>query len=179
MPAASRRRLIERLREALNAIAAPGAPGEDGQRVADLQAALWALIDHGVIEIPDEERDALERDLGEEIDRQDFGPATKSLVDRFRTAMQVGETAAVDSDTADALNRLLDVAGLAGGEYGDRRVVRGRVVGAGPGHRVRAYDKDMRSEEFLVAGRIEAGEYELACSRGQLPGPRRMPPTSA
>ena len=46
-------------------------------------------------------------------------------------------------------------------------MVRGRVVGAGPGHRVRAYDKDMRSEELLGEAAIEAEEYEIAYSRMQ------------
>ena len=36
-----------------------------------------------------------------------------------------------------------------------------------PGHQVRAYDKDMRSEEFLGEAGIEEEEYEIAYSRLQ------------
>jgi hypothetical protein len=167
VPAASGRGLIDRIREALTGVVRPMGPGESGDHVSDLHAALWVLIEHGILEIPEGERDAVERGLVEEAERQTFGPTTESLVTRFRAAMQLGETPAVDGETAEALNRLLNEAGLIGGVYGDRRVVRGRVIGAKPGHRVRAYDRDMRSEEFLVEGPIEGGEYELAYSRGQ------------
>jgi Tc toxin complex TcA C-terminal TcB-binding domain/Neuraminidase-like domain/Salmonella virulence plasmid 28.1kDa A protein len=81
--------------------------------------------------------------------------------------MRLGDASAVDAETAAALNGLLGRWGLVGGPDDDRRVVRGRVVGACPGHFVRAYDKDMRSEERLGDAGIDAGEYEIPYTRAQ------------
>ena len=72
------------------------------------------------------------------------------------------------ADTAAALNKLLEEWGSSGGQSDDRRLIHGRVVGAGAGRVVRAYDKDMRTEELLGEATTDtAGGYEIAYTREQ------------
>ena len=93
--------------------------------------------------------------------------------------MQLGEGGDVDAGTATALNTLLTLAGPTRQMDDGRRIVRGRVIGAAPGDRVQAYDKDMRSEEFLGEAGIDEEEYEIPYSRMQFARARRRArPTS-
>jgi hypothetical protein len=151
----------------MNEVVAPISAGDSGPHVTDLQVALQALVDRHLIDIPDAEASDLHQALREEVDRQAFGGATASLVARFRIAMRLGEASAVDAETAAALNGLLATWGLVGEPDDARRVVRGRVIGAGAGHFVRAYDKDMRSEEVLGDAPIDAEKYEIPYTRAQ------------
>jgi hypothetical protein len=80
---------------------------------------------------------------------------------------QIDHTAEVGPEAATDLSALLGASGPDGGPDDDLRIVRGRVVGAGPGHRVCVYDKDMRSEEPLGEAPIEAEQYELTYRRAQ------------
>ena len=145
-----------------NEVVAPISAGDSGRRVADLQAALRALLDRQVLDIPDAERDGHEQRFRDETDLQTFGPATESLVARFRLARRLGDDATVDVETAAAINRLLARSGLLGDADDGRRVIRGRVDGARPGQIVRAYVKSMRSEKLLVEATTDAsGVYEI------------------
>ena len=152
----------------MNNVVAPLSPGDSGPRVADLQAALTVLVERHVLEVPDAEWSDLERRLRMETNREVFGRATEYLVVRFRLASGLGEAAAVDSDTAAALNDALASLGLLVPAADDRRLVRGRVVGAGAGHSVHVYDKDMRSEEPLEETTTKSdGTYEITYTRAQ------------
>ncbi|HEU0305060.1 MAG TPA: Tc toxin subunit A, partial [Gaiellaceae bacterium] len=66
------------------------------------------------------------------------------------------------------MNKLLARLGLLGGADDDRRVIRGRVIGARSGQLVRAYDKSMRSEELLGEATTDAsGVYEITYTRAR------------
>ena len=148
-------------------VVTPISPGDSGPDVAQLQGVLAALVARRVLELADAEREHLELRFQDEVEREIFGPATQALVVRFRAAMQLGEGGDVDAGTATALNTLLTLAGPTRQMDDGRRIVRGRVIGAAPGHRVQAYDKDMRSEEFLGEAGIDEEEYEIPYSRMQ------------
>src|SRR5262245_12842808 len=153
----------------MNGVVAPVSPGDSGQRVADLQAALQALIERRAVDGRVTGRDDQEERFREEAARQMFGPATEALVARFRRTRRLGDGGAVDDETAAAVNKLLEEQGLLGGPDDERRVSRGRIIGAGAGALVRVYAKRLRSEEPLGEATTNAsGEYEFAYAPADL-----------
>ncbi len=108
------------------------------------------------------------RDLGltipdDELGRQFFGEATVRAVSDFQRGHQLKPTGVVDEATAAAINAALrDLP----------RVVRGRVRRADgsvlAGASVRAFDKDLRSEEPLGEAPTDAqGRYQISYNAAQ------------
>jgi hypothetical protein len=84
-----------------------------GPAVGDLQAALQALLDRGLLLRDDEgSRRELSAVLARERPNQTFGSATAKLVARFQEERQLEPRAEVDERTAKALNDLLQQLGL-------------------------------------------------------------------
>ena len=152
----------------MNEVVASIALGDAGPRVVDLHAALRAMLDRQIVEIPPTETGELEREFQQETASQSFGSRTLQLVVGFRVAAGLGDDPIVDSRTAQALNSYLADWGLLRPAGEARYVVRGRVVGSIQGHVVRAYDKDMRSEELLgETTPDDSGTFEIAYTADQ------------
>jgi hypothetical protein len=111
----------------MNKITFPLTRGMATPAVADLQAALQALLERALI-LPNEEggRRELSVALSRERSNQTFGSATQKLVDAFQSERKLEGSGQVDERTANALNLLLRELGLL--DAPDRTVERQRVV---------------------------------------------------
>jgi Tc toxin complex TcA C-terminal TcB-binding domain/ABC toxin N-terminal region/Neuraminidase-like domain len=152
--------------------------GDSGPLVANLQDALLALLgpEHGIIQALDapnrptlEELKKLTAGLRKERAQSLFGEATRQLILYFQVQQGLGDNlrGIVEDKTAARLNEWLKKAGMLEEEM--TCVVRGRITGAGKGQMVRAWDKDLRSEELL--GEAPAGsDYEIRYSPQKFKG---------
>src|SRR5262245_4111357 len=150
-------------------------PGAGGDEVANLHEALLALLAEKVIralvapnEPSAEQLKVATEKLRQERDANVYGDATRLLVRWFQLQNGLGDglDGVVEDKTADRLNELLRAMGLldGNGDGGDGEpgfVVRGRVTGGGPDHRVRVFDVDFRDEQHLGDASIVEGRYEL------------------
>jgi hypothetical protein len=92
----------------MNPITHPLQPRMTGAAVADLQIALEALLERGLlIGIGDPRRRELSAGLKREQSKQEYGAATAELVGRFQKSRGLPPTGAVDNATANVLNVLL------------------------------------------------------------------------
>src|SRR5438105_7627847 len=148
----------------MRTVVAPLNPGSQGPAVIDLQAALRLLLDRGRIALADPERQEIDARLNEERAVKVYGVVTRRLVMLFRVQYRLGDLDFVDDATATAMNAMLRELG----ELEEPRtfVVKGQVRLADgtplAGVLVRAFDKDMRSEELL--GEVvtdQTGHYEI------------------
>jgi hypothetical protein len=97
------------------------APGDSGLKVLNLQKALSAIADHGIISALDppshptlQELQALETALRTEKAGQEYGRATQQLVQYFQVQQGLGDGlgGSVDSVTAQRLNDVLNSLGV-------------------------------------------------------------------
>jgi hypothetical protein len=149
----------------VNRVESPISPGDRGPLIADLHAALRAMIDNGyltALAFTAETQDVIQRGLPVESEAASYGPAAQLFVARLQEFIGAGDSSAIiDARTAGFINRTLTEWGLvdAGRE---RFVVSGLVIGGSAGQRVVAYDEDMRSPQRLNDGAIdERGRYEI------------------
>ncbi|WP_374427722.1 neuraminidase-like domain-containing protein [Paracoccus sp. (in: a-proteobacteria)] len=113
----------------MNRVIHPLKPGSDGAGIADLQAALAALLARGAIlpDAPDDSR-ALREAIAHEAGR--YGDATAKAVSIAQHEAGLRATGAVDAETAARLNALLEQFGLADpGPAASQRVIAGQVLG--------------------------------------------------
>ena len=136
-------------------VIAPLKPSDQGPEVTNLQAALRLLIDRDKIALDPDTRDALLKDFNAERSRQVYGDkATTIIVSRFQTQYRLKATGMVDAPTAEALNGILtDLGAFESDPPPPEFVVRGHISYASgasaPGLVVRAFDRDLRSEQPL------------------------------
>jgi Tc toxin complex TcA C-terminal TcB-binding domain/ABC toxin N-terminal region/Neuraminidase-like domain/Salmonella virulence plasmid 28.1kDa A protein len=139
----------------LRKITPPLKLNDTGDAIVNLQDALSLLIDKERLKIDDQEvREKLLRALAGERERQIFGDnGTFPLVKIFQTQQHLEPFGQVDAVTADALNKLLLELGELDDPSQPQFLVQGQVQYAdgrlAAGVLVRAFDKDLRSEEFL------------------------------
>src|SRR5262252_2939534 len=132
--------------------------GASGAEVVNLQDALLFLVNKDRLKIDDPSlRERLLGALATERDLQVFGDnGTYQLVRMFQTQQGLAETGVVDEPTANVLNKLLEGLGAFEEPPQPEFVVQGQVQYAdgrlATGMLVRAFDKDLRSEEFLGDG---------------------------
>jgi receptor-binding and translocation channel-forming TcA subunit of Tc toxin/ABC toxin-like protein/neuraminidase-like protein len=154
-------------------IVAPINPGNTGQSVANLQAALLLLFERGVFKAYDspnrptaDDLKSLAEKLRAEQSNLVFGEATRQLLLYFQVQQGLGDQlrGVVEEATAKRLNELL-------GKHGvvfepDGFVVRGKVTDTQgqprPGLKVVAFDRDLRRHQRLKDGPTDAeGFYEI------------------
>ena len=156
-------------------VASPIAPGDRGDQVAVLHAALRALVSRGGYRVelaPNrptrEELDKLVAALGSEQEdgQTEFSEATRTLVLLFQVQHGLGDNrgGVVDDETAAALNRELERLGSL--DEVRAFVVSGTVRDASDlpvaGVAVHVLDRDLRSSELLGEAQTDsAGRYEV------------------
>ena len=147
----------------------PLQPSSQGPEVAKLQEALHLLLDRGRIALDPVTRDTLLKDFGTERGQETFGDkATSVLVRLFQAQYHLPATGDVDAATANAINKVLkDLGALDSAPPSGQFIVRGQVTYASSknasGLTVRAYDRDLRSEELLDAAKTDAqGAYQIS-----------------
>jgi len=155
----------------MNKIVAPLKSGMSGAAVADLQDALLWGLERSLIrtfDAPDRPTIADLMSLGEGL-KQDrilllFGKATTTLLVHFQIQEGLGDHlgGVVDEATAARLNERLAALGLQTGSDNQSYIITGHIKGGRRDHRVRAYDCDFRSEEFLGDSPLnEKNRYEI------------------
>lgn len=133
--------------------------GNQGETVANLHQALEAL--GFPIEDAQEKR------------AQRYGEHTAQTVEEFKSRYELSNTEpdVFDEEAADQINTLLDERGLLDEEEATRFVVRGQIHRDGrpyAGGLVRAFDRDMRSEELLDETETNReGRYEITYTADQ------------
>lgn len=154
----------------------PIEPGTRGAEATNLQEALLLLLERGLILGDDERaRTELSGDLRREHRTQTYGAVTGKVVAQFQKERQVGSRQNVDERTATELNRLLTELGVLTDEPAPVEpvhVVKGRVLFAGGDAAgkvtVRAFDRDLRSEQLLGEQQTGVdGSYEFRYSARQ------------
>ncbi|MBK6795282.1 MAG: carboxypeptidase regulatory-like domain-containing protein [Acidobacteria bacterium] len=124
---------------------------DSGPQVANLQEALWVLVDKQVIPVPDWKRLEIEAAFDKERQIQTFGSVTGDLVASFRERVQLGVEREVNAPTAAAMNKWLTELGTfdAEGAY----CIQGRVMFSDGrpafGYFVRAFDCALRKEQQI------------------------------
>jgi hypothetical protein len=152
----------------VNRIIAPLKPGDHGPEVGNLQDALNVLVDRGRIAPDPKIWDVALRNLAFERASQEYGArATYVLVHLFQTQHALPATGQVDPKTADTLNSVLEELGVLKDSTAGHLLVHGKISyasGCGaPELLVRAYDKDMRSEQLLGEAKTgRAGKYRIS-----------------
>jgi len=157
-------------------VIAPIKSGDTGPSVTNLQEILQALIDRQLFKILDapnrptlEELQKLAQLLKEERSQSLFGKASQQLVRYFQIQQGLGDNllGVVEDKTAARLNEILKSLGLLDTE--PVFVVRGSVLDSNgkPAANliVRAFDRDLRSEQLL--GEVKSdrdGGYEIIYS---------------
>lgn len=135
----------------MNSITFPLKLQMKGSAVADLQDALFQLLERSAILGGDgRARLELAAVLRRESEAEIFGEATQKLVSIFQEERHLEVVGAVDAATANALHALLREAGLLDEELGgDEWLVTGRVTNSRkepvPGLLVAAFDQDLGS----------------------------------
>lgn len=156
----------------MQSIVATIKPGESGPHVRNLQDALLLLIERLIIRSFDppnhptmEELQTLTASLKDErAAPSSFGEATTALVRYFQIQQNLGDNlyGIVEEMTAAKLGKILELLGV----FDVGFIVRG-VVGTSNGQPlagiiIRAFDRDLRREEFLGEARTDAtGKYEI------------------
>jgi hypothetical protein len=147
---------------------------DNGVEVVNLQDALQLLIDKNKLLIEDPAaKERLLRALASERTRQVFGDnGTLRLVQLFQTQQQLRSTGEVDEITADMINKLLKELGAIEVPTEIQFSVRGQVHSADGRVTnrvlVRAFDKDLRSEQLLGETNTDAnGQYEITYTSEQ------------
>lgn len=142
-------------------ITPPLTRNSQGSEVTNLQDGLLLLLNRQVLgSITENDLQALRK---EQI-AQAYGKVTTKLVAIFQKQSQLSGKGEVDAPTAEALNRILKELGAF--DQPEQFVVRGRVFGSNrtpiSGMLVRAFDRDVRSEDFLGETTTNAdGYYEI------------------
>lgn len=152
----------------------PLTPRMKGPEVANLQAALHALIDRRVLLHDDEAaRRKLSAALRRELAKSAFGSATGKLVGLLQEQHHLHPTGEVDGATAEALNGVLRELGALtpegvepGGEKVQPYIVKGMIrdeAGKGvAGLTVRVLERRLRKETELAKGpTAKNGYYEI------------------
>src|SRR5262249_46474636 len=156
----------------LHRVLTPLKIGASGAEVVNLQDALLFLVNKDRLKIDDPSlRERLLGAMATERDRQVFGDnGTYQLVRMFQTQQGLPETGVVDEPTANVLNKLLE--GLGAFEEPPQFAVQAQAqyTNGRPaaGMKVRAFDRDLRSEEKL--GEVttdEQGRYEIKYTAAQ------------
>jgi hypothetical protein len=149
-------------------ISAPIQVTDQGPHVANLQDALRFFVERGKLDIPDPARGRILEALARERARELYGDGgTQLLVKGFQAQYHLPVTGEVDDATAAALNKLLKELGAFEEPEQPVFIVRGQVRYAdgtpAPGQPVRAFDKDLRTEEPLgdPATTAKDGRYEI------------------
>lgn len=154
-------------------IIAPIKPGESGPQVTNLQEALFLLIDRQVIRAVDppnyptlEELQKLTQGLKDERAQSLFGEATRQLILHFQIQQGLADNllGIVEDKTAAKLNEILKSLGVLDEEA--VFVVRGTVRDSNEkplaNVTVRAFDKDLRTEQLLGEAKTDmSGHYQI------------------
>jgi peptidoglycan hydrolase-like protein with peptidoglycan-binding domain len=153
-------------------ISAPIKVNDRGPHVANLQDALRLLVERGKLDISALGTTILEV-LARERTLELYGDdGTLLLVKGFQAQYQLPITGRVDDETAATLNKLLKELGAFEDPQQPIFVVRGQVRYAdgrpAAGQQVRAFDRDLRSEEPLgEAITDDSGRYEITYTAEQ------------
>jgi len=160
----------------------PIKPGDTGPPVANLQEALFVLLQRNLIRAFDdpnhptlEELAKLIETLKREHAQSLFGDATQQLILHFQVQQGLGRHLGgiVEAPTSDSINEWLKSIGAF--DEGPRLIVRGTVKDADdqpiPGASVRAFDRDLRKEQPLGIDKTnERGEYTITYGKEQFAG---------
>ena len=166
--------VLDMRRGFVRTVRAPLKYQETGEAVVNLQDGLSLLLERGVIPAPSELNEVQEA-IDSERAQQLFGRTTRGVVQRFQETYEarfnVATSGVVDEPTAAALNALLKEQSVLDGPA-DVFLVRGRIThGDGEpfaGTLVRAFDRDMRTEELLGDATTDRdGRYEIRYSSAQ------------
>jgi hypothetical protein len=154
-------------------ITAPLQPGDRSSAVANLQSALLLMVQRGALKLPDTEQNQLLPVFQQEQAAQTYSKATARVVQLFRLQNNLNDLNSVDQPTAAALNRVLTGLGALDGTQppapfvvkGTIRQTSGEVYG---GAIVRAFDRDLRSEQLLGETKSDrAGYYQITYTAEQ------------
>lgn len=153
----------------MNKVTFPLAPGMQGRAVADLHAALHMLLDHAAILANDDTgRKNLSAKLDEERTAVRYGEVTAAAVRIFQKEQGIRGDGAVDGPTADAINRLtgrLDGDGEEPPPYTVDGTISYHDGYPASAMRVAAFDRDLRSEQFLNEAQTDRdGYYRISYS---------------
>jgi hypothetical protein len=158
----------------MKTITAPIKKGDIGNAVANLQDCLLFLLEKAPAIVPDAERPALIGGLRIERAVQTYAVFTSKTVLLFQQTTQkqfkLKATGDVDEPTAAALNSMLKTLGAFDepADYHVKGLVQwadGKLAAAAT---VRAFDKDLRSEQLLGQAITDAGgNYDIAYSTRQ------------
>jgi hypothetical protein len=112
----------------MNKIAFPLNRETQGRKLADLHAALQALLERSMI-LPndDQARNGATNGLNRDRLQRSYGAATSRLVKAFQADRQLTRTGDVDEPTAEALNELLREMGLLDAHNGDHESIEGTI----------------------------------------------------
>jgi len=152
----------------MNKIIVPLEPGMQGEDVAILHEALLFLLKKNLLILSREQHKRIDRYADREVDASIYGRATAELVRIVQHKYRLEENGVVDETTAETINTILKefenkdsalkLVGLIKNQYADEGPATGLVV--------KAYDKDLRSEEFLGETITnQNGKYEISYSR--------------
>lgn len=157
-------------------------PGDTGPQVANLQDALFVLLERKIIRPLDppnrptrEELKELSEGLKPEREQSLFGKATQQLVIYFQVQHALGETprdVGVEEKTAAKLNALLKSIGALDNPDSHSFVVRGTVKSADgqplSGALVHAFDRDLRKRQPLGEAETDGrGQYIIRYGSSQ------------
>ena len=161
-------------------ITPPLTRNNQGSEVVNLQDGLLLLLNRQFLRsiVASDLQTYLERLRNEQI-AQAYGKVTTRLVAIFQEQSQLTATGEVDAPTAEALNEILR--GLRAFDQPEQFIVRGRVFGSDSSAggtaaqrtaissiRVRAFDRDVRSEDLLGETITnQDGYYEIRYSTEQ------------
>ena len=139
-----------------------------GSKMADLQDALSLMLDRKLLLKNNmAAREEMHRALARERAKLTQGPATTRSIALFQQSAKLPATGKVDERTAEALNKVLEQLGVLEqeGKTNDRRLSGSVRYSSGivaANRTVRAYDRDLRSEELLGQGATDKdGRYKI------------------
>ncbi len=143
-----------------------------GQGVADLQDGMRLLLERGILQLSDADRQTLEARLNDERAESIYLQATRTLVRLLQGQRQLQPSGAVDEPTARELNAVLGGLGAFSPATDQHRLVGGQVRNPDgspfAGALRRAFDRDLRSEELLSEVATDgAGRYEISYTAEQ------------
>ncbi len=143
----------------------PIQPDMQGEAVANLQAVFQILFEKDLIDLSAEQREIVSKYGGNEVHGSVYGPASTEIVRAIQRKYHLEDNGIVDEETANLLSEILKecepknfhfkVKGTV--HYPDNSIATGLLVWA--------FDKDLRSDQFLGETTTnQSGEYTIAYS---------------
>ncbi len=146
----------------------PLKPQSRGEEVVNLHKALNILIEKNILEIDEREWSSLASHFQKEERKSYYGEVTARLVQIFQKKQGLESTGVVDEVTANLLNEILKEFESKKSSFKVEGTVRYPDNSFATGFLVKAFDKDLRSEQFLGETTTNlSGEYTITYSRQQ------------